>query len=240
VCYSGVDYEQIVRSAEKEADVILWDGGNNDLPFYQCDLHICVADPLRAGHEERYHPGETNFRMADVIIINKCDSAKEEEIKAVEANAARLNPKAVVIRAESPTSCARPELVAGKKALVIEDGPTLTHGSMSFGAGVVAARRAGAMSIVDPSPFAVKSIAFTYNKYPNARGILPAMGYSPAQIQDLQATIEATPCEVVISATPIDITRVLKVSKPLLRVRYELAEPRPGRIAQLVERALAR
>jgi predicted GTPase len=240
VVYAGVDYEQIIRSAEKEADVILWDGGNNDLPFYACDLHICVADPLRAGHEERYHPGETNFRMADVIIINKCDTAKEEDIKAVEANAARLNPKALVIRATSPTTCEKPELVKGKKALVIEDGPTLTHGSMSFGAGVVAARKAGVGSIVDPSPYAVKSIDFTYKKYPNAKGILPAMGYSDAQIADLQATIEATPCDVVVSGTPIDITRVLKVSKPMVRVAYDLAEPKPGQIAEVVKKALAK
>ena len=239
VVYAGVDYEQIIRQAEKEADVILWDGGNNDLPFYACDLHICIADPLRAGHEVLYYPGETNFRRASVIIINKCDSATEADIQAIEANAARLNPKAVVIRANSPVSCERPELVRGKQALVIEDGPTLTHGSMTFGAGVVAARHCGAAGIVDPSPYAVKSIAFTYNKYPNAKGILPAMGYGDEQIADLQATIEATPCDVVISATPIDITRVLKVSKPMVRVAYELAEQKPGNLARQIQIALA-
>ena len=238
VVYAGVDYEQIIRSAEKEADVILWDGGNNDLPFYACDLHICIADPLRSGHEVIYHPGEANFRRADVIIINKCDSAKEEDIRAIEANAARLNPKAVVIRANSPVTCEHPDMVKGKTALVIEDGPTLTHGSMTFGAGVVAARSCGVGSIVDPFPFAVKSIAFTYNKYPNAKGILPAMGYSDQQIADLQATIEATPCDVVISATPIDITRVLKVSKPMVRVAYELAEQKPGALAEQIKAAL--
>jgi predicted GTPase len=238
VIYSGVDYEQIIRNAEKEADVILWDGGNNDLPFYACDLHICIADPLRSGHEVLYHPGEANFRRADVIIINKCDSAKEEDIRAIEANAARLNPGAVVIRAHSPVTCEHPEKVKGKAALIIEDGPTLTHGSMTYGAGVVAAKACGVSSIVDPFPYAVKSIAFTYNKYPNAKGILPAMGYGPEQIADLQATIEATPCEVVISATPIDITRVLKVSKPMVRVAYELAEEKPGTLAEQVKRVV--
>jgi predicted GTPase len=240
VVYAGVDYEQIIRSAEKEADVILWDGGNNDLPFYACDLHICIADPLRSGHEVLYHPGEANFRRADVIIINKCDSAQEADILAIEANAARLNPKAVVIRADSPVTLERPELVKGKRALVIEDGPTLTHGSMTYGAGVVAARKGGVAAIVDPAPYAVKSIAFTYNKYPNAKGILPAMGYGDDQIADLQATIEATPCDVVISATPIDITRVLKVSKPMVRVAYALAERKPGVLAQQVRIALDR
>ncbi|BDU77745.1 cyclic 2,3-diphosphoglycerate synthase [Mesoterricola sediminis] len=236
VVYAGVDYEQIIRSAEKEADVILWDGGNNDLPFYASDLHIVIADPLRPGHEQIYHPGEANFRRADVIVINKCDSAKEEDIKAIEAAAARLNPKAAVIRANSPVTCEKPEMVKGKNALIIEDGPTLTHGSMSYGAGVVAARKVGVGSIVDPTPYAVKSIAFTYNKYPNARGILPAMGYGPEQVADLEQTIEATPCDVVVSATPIDITRVLKVSKPMVRVAYELAEVKPGQLAQHVEK----
>ena len=240
VVYSGVDYQRILRSAEEEADVILWDGGNNDLPFYACDLHICIADPHRAGHELRYHPGEANFRMADIIIINKCDSAPMAGIGTIEANAARLNPKALVLQADSPVTCAHPEQVAGKQALVIEDGPTLTHGSMTFGAGVVAARQCGAAAIVDPAPFAVRSIAATYQAYPNAKGILPAMGYSPEQIADLQATIEATPCDVVLSATPIDLTRVLKVSRPMVRVRYELAERRPGVLARRVEELLER
>jgi predicted GTPase len=238
VVYAGVDYEQIIRSAEKEADVILWDGGNNDLPFYCSDLHIIVADPLRPGHESAYHPGEANFRRASVILINKCDSAREEDIEAIEAAAARLNPTATVIRADSPVTCEKPELVRGRRALVIEDGPTLTHGSMSYGAGVVAARKNGVGEIVDPSPYAVKSIAATYAKYPNARGILPAMGYSPEQIQDLAATIEATPCDVVVSATPIDLTRVLKVSKPMVRVAYELAERKPGQLEAQVKQLL--
>lgn len=238
VIYSGVDYEKIVRNAEKEAEVILWDGGNNDLPFYECALHICIADPHRAGHEAIYHPGEANFRRAHVIVINKCDTAKEENIVAIEEAAKRLNPKAVVIRANSPVSCEKPELVKGKKALVIEDGPTLTHGSMTFGAGVVAAKNVGAAEIVDPTPYAVKSLAATYVKYPNAKGILPAMGYGDAQIKDLEATIDATPCDVVLSATPIDITRVLKVNKPMTRATYELAEVNKGQLEAAVKKAL--
>ena len=238
IIYSGVDYEQIIRSAEAEADVILWDGGNNDLPFYASDLHICVADPHRAGHELLYHPGEANFRMASVIVINKCDTATEENIASIEANAAKFNPKAVVIRANSPVTCEKPELVKGKKVLVIEDGPTLTHGSMSFGAGVVAAKHAGAAEIVDPFPYAVASIAATYKKYPNAKGILPAMGYGDAQIHDLEATIEATPCDVVISATPIDITRVLKVNKPMVRATYALAEVKVGQLEEAIRKIL--
>ncbi|WP_243317277.1 cyclic 2,3-diphosphoglycerate synthase [Geothrix paludis] len=238
IVYAGVDYEQIIRSAEKEADVILWDGGNNDLPFYKSDLHLCVADPLRSGHEMAYHPGEANFRMADIILINKCDSAKEADIKAIEENAARVNPKARVIRAHSPVTCDKPELVKGKRALVIEDGPTLTHGSMTYGAGVVAAKAVGAHEIVDPTPYAVASIAATYRKYPNAQGILPAMGYGDQQVKDLEATIEATPCDVVLSGTPIDLTRVLKVTKPMTRVRYDLAEIREGVLEAEVRKAL--
>ena len=239
IIYSGVDYEQIVRSAEKEADIILWDGGNNDTPFYACDLHICIADPLRSGHEVMYHPGEANFRRADVIVINKCDSAKEEDIKAIEENAKTYNPKAIVIRANSPVTLEKPELVKGKKTLVIEDGPTLTHGSMSMmGAGVVAARAAGAAAIVDPTPYAVASIAATYQKYPNAQGILPAMGYGDAQVKDLERTIDATPCDIVVSGTPIDITRVLKVNKPMVRATYELAEVTKGQLEAAVKKAL--
>ncbi len=238
VIYSGVDYEQIIRSAEKEADVILWDGGNNDLPFYASDLHVVVADPLRTGHEMLYHPGEANFRMADIILINKCDSAKEEDIQAIEENARKVNPKAVVIRANSPVTCTKPEMVRGKNVLVIEDGPTLTHGSMTYGAGVVAAKNCGAAKIVDPLPYAVDSIAATYKKYPNAQGILPAMGYGDHQIRDLEATIEATPCDVVLSATPIDLTRVLKVNKPMLRATYDLAEVKVGRLEAEVKKAL--
>ena len=238
VVYAGVDYEQIIRSAEQEADVILWDGGNNDLPFYRSDLHICIADPLRSGHELAYHPGEANFRMAGIILINKCDSATEADIAAIERNAALVNPKARIIRATSPVTCDKPELVKGKRVLVIEDGPTLTHGSMSYGAGVVAAKAAGAHELVDPSPYAVASLAATYRKYPNAKGILPAMGYGEHQVKDLEATIEATPCDVVLSGTPIDLTRILKVSKPMTRVRYDLAELREGLLEGEVRRIL--
>ena len=238
VVYAGVDYEQIIRSAEQEADVILWDGGNNDLPFYRSDLHICIADPLRSGHELVYHPGEANFRRADIILISKCDSATEANIEAIEHNAAALNPSARVIRANSPVTCDEPDLVKGKRALVIEDGPTLTHGSMSFGAGVVAARAAGAQVIVDPEPYAVASIAATYRKYPNARGILPAMGYGDLQVRDLEATIEATPCDVVLSATPIDLTRILRISRSMTRVRYDLAEIQEGLLEGEVRRML--
>ena len=238
VVYAGVDYEQIIRSAEKEADVILWDGGNNDLPFYKSNLHICIADPLRSGHEMAYHPGEANFRMADIILINKCDSAKEADIAAIEKNAAAVNPKARIIRANSPVTCDKPEMVKGKRALVIEDGPTLTHGSMTYGAGVVAAKAMGAHEIVDPTPYAVASIAATYKKYPNAQGILPAMGYGEQQVKDLEATIDATPCDVVLSATPIDLTRILKVTKPMTRVRYDLAEIREGVLEAEVRKML--
>ncbi|MFN7957353.1 MAG: cyclic 2,3-diphosphoglycerate synthase [Holophagaceae bacterium] len=238
VIYSGVDYEQIIRSAEQEADVILWDGGNNDLPFYKSDLHIVIADPLRPGHEAIYHPGEANFRRADVIVINKCDSAKEADIQGIEAAAAKLNPKAVVIRANSPVTCTKPEMIQGKSVLVIEDGPTLTHGSMTYGAGVVAAKNCGAAKIVDPLPYAVASIAATYKKYPNAQGILPAMGYGEAQVKDLEKTIDATPCDTVLSATPIDITRVLKVNKPMVRATYDLAEVKVGQLEAEVKKAL--
>jgi predicted GTPase len=201
-------------------------------------MHIVIADPHRPGHELSYYPGETNFRLADLIIINKCDSAKEADIASIEENAKKFNPKAAVIRANSPVTVENPEMVKGKKVLIIEDGPTLTHGSMSYGAGVVAARNVGAAEIVDPSPYAVASIAATYKKYPNAKGILPAMGYGDKQIKDLEATIDAAPCDTVLSATPIDITRVLKVNKPMVRATYELAEPKGAQIAELIKKVI--
>jgi len=238
IIYSGVDYGMILKAAESEAEAILWDGGNNDLPFYRPDLHICIADPLRPGHEMLYHPGEANFRRADVIVINKCDSADPKAIEAIEAQAAKVNPKARVLRANSPATCEKPELVKGKRVLVIEDGPTLTHGGMTYGAGVVAAKKLGAAEIVDPTPYAVGSIKATYEKYPNAKGILPAMGYSPLQIAELEATIEKTPCDAVVSGTPIDLTRVLKIGKPATRVRYELEPLVPGLLDEEVRKII--
>jgi predicted GTPase len=236
IIYSGVDYGQILKAAEEEAEVILWDGGNNDLPFYRPDVHICIADPLRPGHEMSYHPGEANFRRADIILINKCDSADEKDIASIEANAAKVNPKARILRANSPATCDKPEMVKGKRVLVIEDGPTLTHGGMTYGAGVVAAKRNGAAEIVDPTPFAVGSIKETYEKYPNARGILPAMGYSAQQIAELEETIEKTPCDLVLVGTPIDLTRVLKIAKPAVRVRYELEPLVPGLLEEEIRK----
>ncbi len=238
VVYAGVDYERILRQAETEADIILWDGGNNDLPFYVPSLHICVADPHRAGHESSYWPGEANMRRANLIIINKCDTAEEAKIRAVEEAAAKLNPRATVVRAESPVTLDKPELVRGKRVLVVEDGPTLTHGGMSYGAGVVAAKNANAAEIIDPRPFAVGSIRRTFEKYPNAAGILPAMGYGDEQIRELEETIRRTPADVVIIGTPIDLTRVLKLDRPALRVRYELREVKPGAIEKAVEEAV--
>jgi len=244
VVYAGVDYERILREAEQEADVILWDGGNNDLPFYAPDLHIVLVDPLRPGNETTYHPGEANVLMADVAVVNKCDSARPEDIEAVEASVRRLNPGARIIRADSPVTIEDVSAVAGKRVICIEDGPTLTHGSMSYGAGVVGARAAGAAEIVDPSPYAVGSLAYTFAKYPNAVGILPAMGYGDAQIRDLEATIEATieatGAEALVSGTPIDLGRVLSVSKPLVRARYELREHESGALEAAVRDVLGR
>lgn len=234
IMYAGVDYEAILRQAEQEADVVLWDGGNNDMSFFVPDLNIVIADPLRAGDETNYHPSEINMRMADVIIINKCDSATPEQIEAVQRASQELSPDAIVLLADSPVTVDDPAAVAGKRVVVIEDGPTLTHGSMSYGAGVVGARAAGVAEIVDPTPYAVDSIASTYAKYPNAQGILPAMGYSPAQVRDLEATIEAMPVDVVVAGTPIDITRVLEVSKPIVRARYALRMHEPGRLEAIV------
>ena len=238
VVYAGVDYERILREAEQEADVILWDGGNNDLPFYAPDLHVCLVDPLRPGDERRYHPGEANVRMADLVIVNKCDAARPEDVEAVEASVREMNPRAEIHRCDSPVTVDDPAAVAGRPVIVVEDGPTLTHGSMTFGAGVVGASSARAATIVDPSRYAVGSIADTYARYPNARGVLPAMGYSPAQVADLAATIEATPAEIVVSGTPVDLTRVLHVTKPIVRARYSLREREPGRLAAALTRAL--
>jgi predicted GTPase len=222
--FAGVDYEKIVRAAEKEVDIILWDGGNNDLPFYVPDYQIVVADPHRPGHESTYYPGETNVRLADVFVINKVDTADPDSVITVHENLHRLNPTAVQVEAASPLFVDDPAAIRGKRVLVIEDGPTLTHGEMAYGAGYVAARRFGAAEIVDPRPFAVKSIAATFKKYPKTGPILPAMGYGDAQMRDLEATINASDVDLVIVGTPIDLTRVIKISKPFQRVRYELQE----------------
>ncbi|MCL6581722.1 MAG: GTPase, partial [Firmicutes bacterium] len=224
IVYAGVDYEAILRRAEQEVDVILWDGGNNDIPFYRPDVHIVVADPHRPGHELRYHPGETNLRMADVVVINKVDTAAPEAVAAVRESIARVNPEAVVIEAASPiTVTGDPGSLRGKRVLVIEDGPTLTHGEMAYGAGLLAARRFGAEP-VDPRPYAVGSIAETYRKYPTTGTVLPAMGYGEAQVRELEETICRTPCDVVVIGTPIDLRRVLKLEKPAVRVTYDLQE----------------
>jgi predicted GTPase len=222
--FAGVDYEAILRQAEKEVDVILWDGGNNDFPFYKSDLQIVVADPHRPGHEIHYHPGETNARLADVFVINKVDTANPESVNAVRENLRAVNPRAIMIEGASPLFVDDPAAIRGKRVLVVEDGPTLTHGEMAYGAGWVAARRFGAAEIVDPRPFAVGSIAATYKKYPSTGPILPAMGYGEEMTRDLESTINASDVDLVISATPIDLTRIIKVNKPMQRVRYELQE----------------
>lgn len=224
IVYAGVDYEAILRQAEQEVDVVLWDGGNNDFPFYVSDLQIVVADPHRAGHESTYHPGETNIRAADVFVINKVDTANTENVLQVRAALHAMNPDAVVIEGASPLFVDNPDAIRGKRVLVIEDGPTLTHGEMKYGAGWVAARRFGAAEIVDPRPYAVGTIAETYQKYPGTGPILPAMGYGDEMTKDLEKTIDRADVDLVVSATPIDLNRIIKVQKPMQRVRYELQE----------------
>jgi predicted GTPase len=224
IVYAGVDYGQILRQAEQEVDIILWDGGNNDFPFYVSDLQIVVADPHRPGHEMTYHPGETNIRAADVFVINKVDTANPESVFQVRQNLRAVNPKATVIEAASPLFVDNPAEVQGKRVLVIEDGPTLTHGEMAYGAGWVAANRFGAAEIIDPRPYAVGSIKATYEKYPTTGNVLPAMGYGDKQIRELEKTISAVDCDLVLVGTPIDLKRVLKIKQPSQRVRYELQE----------------
>jgi predicted GTPase len=224
IVYAGVDYGKILHQAEQEVDIVLWDGGNNDFPFYVSDLQIVVADPHRAGHEVSYYPGETNVDAADVFVINKVDTADPENVIKVRQNLRLLNPNAVVIEAASPLFVDDPAAIRGKRVLVIEDGPTLTHGEMAYGAGYVASRRFGAAEIVDPRPFAVKSIKATYEKYPKTGPILPAMGYGEAQTRDLEATINNANVDLVIIGTPIDLNRIIKINKPAQRVRYELQE----------------
>ncbi|MGO8693990.1 MAG: cyclic 2,3-diphosphoglycerate synthase [Rectinemataceae bacterium] len=224
VIYAGVDYEAILREAEKEADVILWDGGNNDFPFYKPDLMITVADPHRPGNETSFYPGEATLRMADVVVINKIDSAGPESIQIVRDSIERVNPKAIVIDAASPISVDKPELIRGRRCLVIEDGPTLTHGMMKIGAGVVAARKFGASALVDPRPYVVGKLAGTFKTYPGIGTLLPAMGYGDEQVRDLEATINNTDCDTVVIATPIDLNRILKIRKPTVKVGYDLQE----------------
>ena len=220
VVFAGVDYERILRAAEKEADIVLWDGGNNDLPFFAPDLHLVVADPHRAGHELSYYPGEANFRMADVIVVSKTDSAPAEGVRTVEANARLVNPRAAVVRGALRVSAANPESLRGKKVLVVEDGPTLTHGGMAFGAATLLARAHGA-EIVDARPGAAGSIRAVYAQYPHLGPVLPAMGYSPAQVRELEATIRASPAEIVLDGSPVDLGRLVHVPQPIVNVTYD-------------------
>ena len=224
ILYAGVDYGEILKRAEKEADIIVWDGGNNDLPFYKPDLHIVVTDPLRAGHEMRYYPGGANLRMADVVVINKIDTASLDKINLLRENIRQLAPDAQLIEAASPLTVDQPELIRGKKVLVVEDGPTLTHGGMKYGAGVVAAQKYGAKELVDPRRYSVGSISETFVKYPEIGILLPAMGYGEKQIKELETTINAIECDLVIIGTPIDLTRIIKINKKSIRVKYDLQE----------------
>lgn len=224
VVYAGVDYEKILRQAEKEADVIIWDGGNNDVPFYVPDLHITVLDPLRAGHERKYYPGEVNFIDADVLVINKYEQASKEQLDTLLANIRECNQSALIINGASKLTVEDPAAIKGKRVLVIEDGPTLTHGGMSFGAGVVAAKEFGAGELVDPRPYAVGSIKKAYQQYPHMGNLLPALGYYKDQLNDLEETVKAAPCDMILVASPIDIRRVIKLDKPAMRVRYYIEE----------------
>lgn len=224
VIYAGVDYKAILDEAEKEADIIIWDGGNNDIPFYKSDLTFTVVDPHRAGHEMTYFPGNTSLRLADVAIINKIDSADPKSLRIIRDNLRSVNPTAKVIEAASPIFVDKPQHITGKRVLVVEDGPTLTHGEMEYGAGMLAAWNFGASEIIDPRPFTVKTITDTYKKYPKIGTLLPAMGYGKQQIKDLETTINKTKCDAVIIGTPIDLGRILKINKPTVRVRYELQE----------------
>lgn len=238
VIYAGVDYEAILRQAEQEADVIIWDGGNNDAPFYAPDVHIVVTDPHRAGHELRYHPGETNLRMADIVVINKVDTADNAAVVAVQQNIRKANPEAVIVKAASPIFVDDPAAIRGKRVLVVEDGPTLTHGEMAYGAGVVAAQYFDAAEIVDPRPFSVRSLAETFEKYPSTGAVLPAMGYGRSQMTDLEETINQTPVDMVIIATPIDLAKLINIKLPNQRVRYELQEIGQPTLTELLKEKL--
>jgi len=235
VVYAGVDYVKILEEAEKEADIIVWDGGNNDLPFFKPDLHVVVSDPHRAEHELAYYPSEVNLRLGNVVIVNKVDTADPEKVDRVKANVKSVNPLAIVLDAASPITVDRPELVKGKRVLVIEDGPTLTHGNMSFGAATIAARKFGAKEIVDPKPYAVGSIKEIYARYPHLGAVLPAVGYSEKQIAELKDTIGATPCDVVLIGTPVDLGKVMSLNKPVVRVYYELQVLGPVRLEDVLD-----
>lgn len=224
IIYAGIDYEAILRQAEQEADVIVWDGGNNDIPFFQPNLSIVLVDPLRPGHEISYYPGEVNLRMADFVVVNKVDSAYPEDVEFVLENVRKYNPKAKIVLAASAIMVEDPELIQGKKVLAIEDGPTLTHGEMDIGAAVVASRRFGAESLVDPRPYLTGTLIETFEKYPEIGSLLPAMGYGEKQMADLQATINRTECDVVVIGTPINLSRFIKINKPFTRIFYELVE----------------
>lgn len=240
VIYAGVDYEQILRSAEQEADIILWDGGNNDTPFYKSDLQIVLVDPHRPGHEVGYYPGETNLRIADVVVIPKIGTAKAEDIASVRKTTSDVNPSARIIEADSVVSVADPSAVQGKKVLVVEDGPTLTHGEMAYGAGHVAARKFGASEIVDPRPYAVGSIKETFEKFQQVSEVLPAMGYGDKQVSELQQTINDVPCDVVLVGTPFDLASMIDANKPLVRVTYDLDEPGTAALKKELEGFLAK
>ncbi|MEJ2639672.1 MAG: cyclic 2,3-diphosphoglycerate synthase [Desulfosarcinaceae bacterium] len=239
VIYAGIDYEKILRQAETEADMIIWDGGNNDTPFYKPDVAIVVFDPHRAGHETRYHPGETNMLMADIAVINKVDSASPENVAQVTATIQAHNAAADIVRAESAISIDDPDDLSGKRVLVVEDGPTLTHGEMGFGAGVIAAQRFGAAEVVDPRPHLVGSLAETYQRYPHIGRLLPAMGYSAGQVADLEATINATPCDIVAMATPIDLRRLMQIDRPVTRIRYSYKDYDSPTLEGLLQRKLS-
>ena len=235
VVFAGIDYKAILNKAEKEADIILWDGGNNDMPFYKPDLFLVIVDPHRPGHELLFYPGESNLLMADVVVINKMDTAEPENIATVRANIASVNPGATIIEASSPVTVEKPDVIKGKRCLVVEDGPTLTHGGMKFGAGIVAAEKFGATEVVDPRPWITGTIAETFESYPDIGKLLPAMGYGEQQIKDLEATINAADCDVVIIGTPIDLRRLLHIEKPSVRVTYNLKETGRPTVANVLE-----
>ncbi len=234
VVYAGVDYEKILRQAEAEADIIVWDGGNNDTPFYKPDVHVVIFDPHRVGHESTYHPGETNMLMADIAIINKVDSAKPEDVETLQQTIRQHNPKAQIVLADSTVYAENGEQMADKRVLVIEDGPTLTHGNMTFGAGVIATQRYNAAALVDPRPYLVGTLKDTFETYPNIGSVLPAMGYGEQQISDLEATINACDCDLVVSATPIDLTKLVQIEKPILRVRYSYSDNSEPNLGELI------